>query len=148
MAERPVLDHRGLARTAFVKAHPATVQRFLTGLVDTLSAMKADPSGAQAAANTQLTKLTSKPLAASVLTTAWADITFTDDPLASSVTTQTAHAVSVGLLKSPGSLTGLYDLSPLNTVLAAKGHPGGVVMTTSAETIVLPGDGRRTVKPR
>lgn len=112
-----------IARTAFVKAHPATIQRFLTGLVDTLAIIKNDPSGAQSAANAQLAKLTTKPLTSSVLRAAWADLSFTDDPLASSVSTQTAHAVSVGLLKNPGNLSGLYDLGSLNQMLAAKGDP-------------------------
>lgn len=111
------------ARTSFVRQHPATVQRFLTGLVDTLAAITSDPAGAQQAANAQLTKLTSKPLPAKTLTSAWSDLTFTDDPLAASVQTQTDHAVSIGAIKNPGNLAGLYELAPLNQVLAAKGRP-------------------------
>jgi NitT/TauT family transport system substrate-binding protein len=112
-----------LASTSFVKAHPATVRRFLTGLVDTLSVIASDPSGAQQAANAQLAKVTSKPLSASVLSSAWSDLSFTDDPLAASVQTQTDHAVAIGAIKNPGSLNGLYNTSILNEVLAAKGKP-------------------------
>ena len=43
-----------LVRTAFLKAHPATVKRFLTGLVDAIAYIKANPADAQAAANAQL----------------------------------------------------------------------------------------------
>ena len=111
-----------IVRTSFLQQHPVTVQRFLTGLVDTLSAIQSDPAAAKTATNAQIEKLTSKPLSTSVLTAAWSDLTFTDDPLEASVQTQTDHAVTVGLLKDPGSLSGLYDLGPLNAVLSAKGQ--------------------------
>jgi len=111
-----------IARTAFVNAHPATVQRFLTGLYDSLAATQSDPSGAQTAANAQLTKLTTKALPAAELSSAWSDLTFTLDPLESSVQTQAAHAVALGLLKNPGDISGLFNLSILNKVLAAKGQ--------------------------
>jgi NitT/TauT family transport system substrate-binding protein len=112
-----------VVRTAFLKAHPATVERFLTGMVDTLAAISSDPSGAQSAANAQLKKLTTKALPAAVLTSAFSDLTFTLDPLESSVQTQTAHGVAIGELKDPGSLSALFNLTPLNQVLTAKGQP-------------------------
>jgi NitT/TauT family transport system substrate-binding protein len=112
-----------VARTAFVNAHPATVQRFLEGLDDTLSVVNNDPSGAQTAANAQLTKLSTKPLPAATLSSAWSDLSFTLDPLESTVQTQADHAVALGLLKSPGSISGLFNLTILNDVLAAKGQP-------------------------
>ncbi len=112
-----------IVRTAFLSQHPATVQRFLTGLVDTLSAIRSDPAAAQSASNAQLKKLTSKALSPSVLAAAWSDLSFTLDPLEASIQTQTDHAVAVGLLKDPGSLTGLFNLGPLNAVLSAKGQP-------------------------
>jgi hypothetical protein len=37
--------------------------------------------------------------------------------------TDASQAVSVGLLKEPVSLTGMYDLSELNTLLSAAGQP-------------------------
>ena len=111
-----------LVRTDFLQAHPATVQRFLTGLVDTVSAMKADPAAAQTAANAQLTSLTGKALAAPVLAAAFADTTFTVDPIASSLQTEASDAVAAGLLKAP-NLTGIYDLTILNQVLKEKNMP-------------------------
>ena len=50
-------------------------------------------------------------------------IDFTADPDAASITTDAAQAVSVGLLKEPVSLSGIFDLGPLNTLLAAAGQP-------------------------
>ena len=113
-----------VVRTAFLQQHPATVERFLRGLVDTLSYIQAQPAAAQAAFNTQLASLQGgKPLSSKVLTAAWKDLTFTADPLASTLQTQVAHGVAVGLLKPPSNLAGIYNLTLLNQVLAAKGDP-------------------------
>lgn len=110
-----------LVRTAFLKAHPATVKRFLAGVVDTIAYIKSNPTAAATSANTQLTTL-GAPLKPTVLTSAFANITFTADPLASTLQTEAAHAESVGLLKSP-DLNGIFDLTLLNQVLQSKGRP-------------------------
>ncbi len=111
-----------VVRTAFLHQHPATVQRFLQGLVETLNYIQAQPAAAQTAFNTHLAGLQGgKPLSAKVLTKAWNNLTFTADPLASTLQTQVDHGVAVGLLKAPSNLGGIYDLTPLNKVLAALG---------------------------
>ena len=113
-----------VVRTAFLQAHPATVQRFLQGLVDTLKYIQANPTAAQAAFNKQLASLQGgKPLSDKVLTQAWSNLTFTVDPLASTLQTQVDHGVAVGLLKPPTNLRGIYDLTPLNQVLSSAGQP-------------------------
>jgi NitT/TauT family transport system substrate-binding protein len=113
-----------VVRTAFLQQHPATVERFLRGLVDTLAVIQAQPGAAEAAFNQQIARLQGgKPLSSKVLSAAWPDLTFTADPLASTLQTQVAHGVAVGLLKTPGDLAGIYDLTPLNQVLAAEGKP-------------------------
>ena len=60
--------------------------------------IKSDPTGAQTSANTELTSLSGKPLKASVLPAAFKEITFTNDPDASSLTTDAQQAKAVGLL--------------------------------------------------
>ena len=113
-----------VVRTAFLQQHPATVQRFLQGLVDSLKSIQTQPAAAQTAFNTQLASLQGgKPLSSKVLAQAWDNLTFTADPLASTLQTQVDHAVAVGLLKPPSNLAGIYDLTPLNKVLAADGQP-------------------------
>jgi NitT/TauT family transport system substrate-binding protein len=112
-----------VVRTAFLDAHPNTVKEFLTGVVDTLSYIKANPAAAQTAANAQLATLEGgKPLTASILAAAWKNVDFTDDPLASTIQTQVANGVAVGLLKSVSNLSSIFDLAPLNAVLSAKGQ--------------------------
>ena len=48
-------------------------------------------------------------------------LTFTDDPIASSLAADARHAAAVGLLK-PVNLSGIYDLGPLNELLKAAGE--------------------------
>ena len=53
---------------------------------------------------------------------AWSRLAFTLDPLPASLRKSADDAVLVGLLK-PVNLTGIYDLSPLDAVLARRGKP-------------------------
>ena len=57
-----------------------------------------------------------------MLPAAFKEITFTNDPDAASLATDAQEAVSLSLL-SPVSLTGIYDLGPLNAQLKAAGEP-------------------------
>ncbi|MFD3314107.1 ABC transporter substrate-binding protein, partial [Streptomyces sp. NPDC058694] len=104
----------------FLAEHPDVVQAVLRGSVKTNTWINANPDQAKAAANTKLQELSGKPLPANVLDPAWKSIQFTDDPLASTLNTEAAHAVKAGLLKQP-KLDGIYDLALLNKVLTAEG---------------------------
>jgi len=105
----------------FLKAHPAIVSDLLKGQIEANDYIAKDPSAAQAAANAELTALTGKGLKSSVLPAAFKEITFTVDPDASSLSTDAQQAQAVGLLKST-SLTGIFDLGPLNQLLQAAGE--------------------------
>jgi NitT/TauT family transport system substrate-binding protein len=109
-----------LVRTDFLRAHPATVKRLLTGVVDTIASIQSNPTAAATAANQQLTTL-GFALPDSVLTAAFANITFTADPLASSLQKEAADATAAGLLTS-SKLDGIFDLTLLNQVLRSKGQ--------------------------
>ena len=52
---------------------------------------------------------------------AWKNLTFTNDPIASSLRSSAKHAEDVGLLDKV-DLAGIYDLNLLNEVLKAKGE--------------------------
>ncbi len=107
----------------FLKASPTAVNGLLKGQIQANDFINKNKSQAEAAANAELSTLTSKTLKSSVLAGAFAQITFTDDPIASSLLTDAQHAVSVGLLKPVKNLSGIYDLTPLNTLLKAQGEP-------------------------
>jgi NitT/TauT family transport system substrate-binding protein len=110
-----------LISTSFLKSHPTTVQHFLAGLVDTINTIKSDPAGAKTATNEQLLTLSGKKLPDKVLTSAFSDLTFSVDPIASSLRKQASDAESVGLLSAP-KLTGIFNFTILNQVLKTKGQ--------------------------
>src|SRR5215471_7739815 len=107
---------------SFLKAHPSAVNGLLKGQIQANSYINSNPTAAAQAANGELTELLGKGLPSNVLTQSLKYITFTNDPIASSLTTDAQHAVSVGLLK-PVNLNGIYDLGPLNKLLQADGQP-------------------------
>jgi NitT/TauT family transport system substrate-binding protein len=116
-----VTTHLVVSQT-FLKKYPATVKKLLQGHLKALDYIKTDNAGAQAAANAQLAALSGKPLKDNVLAAAFKNMTFTADPIASSLYTSAQHAEDVGLLK-PVDLKGIYDLGPLNELLKAAGQP-------------------------
>ena len=106
---------------SFLSAHPAVVADLLKAQVQANDFIKSSPTAAQADANAELATYTAKPLKASLVAAAFKEITFTDDPDVSSLTTDASQAVALGLLK-PVNLSGIFDLGPLNTVLSAAGE--------------------------
>ena len=107
---------------SFLTAHPDIVSDLLKAQVEANDFIKSSPAQAEADANAELAAYTGKPLKASILAASFKEITFTDDPDATSLTQDASQAVSVDLLK-PVNLSGIFDLGPLNTLLAAAGEP-------------------------
>jgi len=108
---------------SFLKAHPSAVNGLLKGQIEANSYINANASAAANVANTELTKLLGKGLKPDVLKAALPYLTFTNDPIASSLQTDAQHAVAVGLLTPVKNLSGIYDLGPLNALLTADGQP-------------------------
>jgi NitT/TauT family transport system substrate-binding protein len=106
---------------SFLSAHPAVVADLVKAQVQANDFIKNNPAAAQTDANAELADYTGKPLKSSVIAASWKEITFTDDPDASSLTSDASEATSLGLLTSV-SLSGIFDLGPLNTALAAAGE--------------------------
>jgi NitT/TauT family transport system substrate-binding protein len=109
-----------IVRQDYLKKHPDQVKKLLEGVVEATDFINDNPDAAKKAVNEQLTKLSGKPLKQEVLDASFKEITFTTDPVASSLTEGAKHAEAVGLLKSV-DLNGIYDLGPLNEVLKASG---------------------------
>src|SRR5262249_25874922 len=102
----------------FLKAHPDAVKRLLEGQVAANDYVNKHPDEAQAAANAQLQSVTGKQLASAVISAAWKNLRFTNDPISASLKLSAKHAQEVGLLQ-PVNLDGIYDLKLLNEVLKA-----------------------------
>jgi NitT/TauT family transport system substrate-binding protein len=103
---------------SFLSAHPAIVSDLLKAQVQANAFIKSNPTQAQADANAELASYTGKPLKADLVAASFKEITFTNDPNQASLKTDADQAVSLGLLK-PVNLDGIYDLGPLNKVLAS-----------------------------
>ena len=111
-----------VVRTQYLKEHPDVVKALLRGQVQANDFVNANPSQARADVSAEIDDITGKPLAPSVVADAWTGITFTDDPLSSSIQAAADHAVAVGIGKKV-DLAGLVNVSLLNQVLQAAGEP-------------------------
>jgi NitT/TauT family transport system substrate-binding protein len=107
---------------SFLSAHPAIVADLIKAQVQANDFIKSDPTTAEADVNAELAVYTDKPLKSSLVAASFKEITFTDDPDESSLTSDASQAVSLGLLK-PVNLNGIFDLGPLDQALAAAGEP-------------------------
>jgi NitT/TauT family transport system substrate-binding protein len=106
----------------FLDAHPKRTKALLEGLYQATQYINSNPTDAQVVANDAVAEITGKKLASGVVSAAWPHMSFTLDPLASTLKASADHAHSLGLLAN-ANLNGLYDLTLLNQVLAAHGQP-------------------------
>jgi NitT/TauT family transport system substrate-binding protein len=106
---------------SFLTAHPTIVADLIKAQIQANDFIKSNPAAAEADANAELAAYTGKALKASIVAASFKEITFTLNPDAASLTSDAAQAVSLGLLK-PVSLSGIFDLGPLNQALAAAGE--------------------------
>jgi sulfonate transport system substrate-binding protein len=110
-----------VVRTAFLKQHPDVVEGLLKGHVEATKYVNEHPAEAQQAANGLIGQITGKPLGAALIDSAWKNLHFTSDPLASTLRKEAADAESVGLLEKV-DLTGIVDVKALNKVLTSAGE--------------------------
>ncbi|MCW2707516.1 MAG: putative transporter substrate-binding protein [Frankiales bacterium] len=105
----------------FLKAYPTTVEALLKGLIEANDKVAAKSADVEAAVNAGIKGLSGKALKPAVLTSAFAALTPTVDPIASSLKTDLEHGVEIGVSKQ-ADLKGIYDLSLLNKLLTAAGN--------------------------
>ncbi len=111
-----------IVRAAFLREHPDVVANFLKGHVAAVNFANANAEQAKTVVNGSLEEITGKALTAEVIDEAWKNLTFTEDPIASSLRKSAEDAEAVDLL-DPVDLNGIYDLKALNAVLKALGKP-------------------------
>jgi NitT/TauT family transport system substrate-binding protein len=110
-----------LVRTAYLEEHPDVIKGLIEGLADGVDFVNDDAEAAQASVNAGIEELTGEPLPEEVISASWENLTFTLDPIASSLEESKNHAVEVGLLDEV-DLDGIYDLTLLNEVLEERGE--------------------------
>jgi NitT/TauT family transport system substrate-binding protein len=111
-----------IVNTKFLKEHPDVVKNWLRAHVELTDWINGHLPEAKKTLNAQIQKETGKALPDAVLEEAFSRLQVTYDPLRSSLLTSAKSAFDAGFLgrKAP-DLSGLYDLSLLNEVLAEKG---------------------------
>ncbi len=109
--------------TPFLEQHPDVVARIVLANIEAIDFVNANPEQAQQIVNAEILRYTTRQLSPELLAAAWHNLSFTVDPIASSLQASARDAVDLGLLDDPGDLSGLYDLDQLNALLAALGRP-------------------------
>src|SRR5688572_24849985 len=106
-----------IVSTEFLEQYPDAVAAVLRGLVQAIDQINSDPAGSQETVNASIEALTGSRLADETIAGAWSTLTFTLDPIASSLRKSADDAVAVGLL-DPVDLDGIYALEALNGILS------------------------------
>jgi NitT/TauT family transport system substrate-binding protein len=111
-----------IVRTAFLKRHPDVVEGLLRGHVESTAFVNARPAEAQRLVNSVIERITGRPIADQVITSAWRNLVFTNDPVAASLRRSADAAIAFGFLDKRANLDGIYDLALLNGVLRETGN--------------------------
>lgn len=113
-----------LVSSDFLAKRPDLVKKILQAHVEAQAWIARNPDDAKKVVNDAIARITGKRIDEKLLTAAWANLTFTNDPIAASLKKSAQDAVDVGLLDLAGiDVSGIYDLKLLNEVLAERGQP-------------------------
>jgi NitT/TauT family transport system substrate-binding protein len=99
-----------VATPQFIEAHPDIVAKLLEAHRTLTARLQADPKGQLEPLKTALFGLTRKQLPAGTLEQAIGRVTFTNDPLSSSMETMAQWTYELGFSKRPPNLAGLVDV--------------------------------------
>ncbi|MDQ1493032.1 MAG: sulfonate transport system substrate-binding protein [Actinomycetota bacterium] len=105
----------------FLSAHPDVVERLLQGHIAATDWINQNTADAQDVVNAGIAKVTGQAMNVDIIKASWSGMSFTFDPLASTMNKEANDAKAVGLLDGSAKLDGIYDLSILNKLLAAAG---------------------------
>jgi len=109
-----------IVSTSYLEAHPEVIKALLAGHVQATAYVNDDTERAQRTVGAAIEALTGTQLPAGTLQRAWENLSFTVDPIASSLTKSAKDAEAIGLLE-PVDLEGIYALEPLNEILRTTG---------------------------
>jgi NitT/TauT family transport system substrate-binding protein len=120
--ERAYVTTHLVVRTEFLEQHPALVRSLLRAHVQAGAWLAGHEAEAKPLVNGAIARISGKKIDEKLLDAAWKNLTFTDDPIASSLKRSAQDAQAAGLLDLGGlDLAGIYDLAPLNEVLKERG---------------------------
>ena len=110
-----------IVATEFLDEHPSVVKQLLQGQVAANALIADDPEAAQDLVAQGIENATGTAIAPELVAAAFENLTFTNDPIASSLRKSAKNAEAVGLLE-PVDLDGIYRLKLLNQLLTAEGE--------------------------
>ena len=123
MARERVRDHPAAGEHRVPESEPDAVAALLSAHVEANAYLNDNQDEAQTLVQDKLTELTKAEIPDDVFSDAWNNITFTNDPVASSFVEGGEHARQVLTdVEVASDLEGIYDLDPLNDVLAEQGE--------------------------
>ena len=111
-----------IVATSFLDAHPDVIKRLLEGQVAANDLVNTKPADAQKAANDEIEAISGKRIKDDVMAAAWKNLTFTNDPIASSLKESADAAAGLGFIDQV-DLAGIYQLDLLNGALTAAKEP-------------------------
>ena len=109
-------------RTDYLQRHPDAVTAFLVGHLTATDLVGEGTPTVENDAATAIKALTGQTVSVTDSELAWSHLRFSPDPLVGTVTTMAAHAQQVGLIPS-ASISGIFNLGPVNSILQAAGRP-------------------------
>ncbi len=112
-----------LVRTEYLRSNAAVVRKLIEGHVEAIDFVNTERDEAETVIGDAIAKITGKRLLPAVVDRAWSTLTFTLDPLVTTLRTSASNAAKLGLLETSTSLDGIADLTVLNEVLTSLGKP-------------------------
>jgi NitT/TauT family transport system substrate-binding protein len=107
-----------LVNTTYMETHPDVVRKLVEANVEAIRAIQDDPDAAKTTAQAGLIQAGAPSLDQAVVDAAWDKLTFTWDPIASSLEKDAQDAWSLGYLEEqPAGIMDIYRLDDLNAVL-------------------------------
>ncbi|ALV46467.1 sulfonate ABC transporter substrate-binding protein [Arthrobacter alpinus] len=105
----------------YLEEHPHTVESLLAGNAESIDWLNAHPKDSATAINTALKAQAGKALAPEVIARSLTELKFSADPLASTFPKLLEDGVTAGV-GTQANLTGIFELGPLNKILAKNGQ--------------------------
>lgn len=111
-----------LVNNTFKDEHPELVDDLLQGQIQSNDWIADNDDEAKQLVADTIFDVTQTEVPSDALDAAWAQLTFTNDPIADSLMKDADEAVDIGLLEPVDNLPDIYDLDPLNKLLADAGE--------------------------
>ena len=111
-----------LVNAQFLEDNPEVVEAFLKGHLESIDYLNENSEQARDEVSAFLEESTGSALEPQALESAWNRLTFTNDPLASTLYENAEHAEAVDLLEPIDGIEGIYDLEILNQLLVDDGQ--------------------------